>query len=466
MIRLRILIAAVCALAVGMVQGCKVDQAREVAAYRSILDQDAPTDVPFDRGDPLTLQTALALANQHNERLGIRGEEYLQALIAKDRAAAAFLPTVQLSPSHSAVDAGDSRTEDSPVERTDVPLNARANVFNGFSDLNSYRAASRNILLQRALLLDAQAVVLLDVSRIYYQILRAEESVRVLQNSLQAQEARLNEVQQQLRAGLGRPLDVSQRAAQVAGTRVSLIAAQNDTANGRAVLAFLTGTPVQASPLVDTLDLPPDLPDLDKLETLALLYRQDLAAAAAAIETARFAVKAAYGQYYPSISVNLNYYLSRESEPTESEWNALFNLNLPIFTGGVIKADVRRALSELRQANLTRRQVLQEVQVAHQNLLRSHQRLEQLDLQIKAASDAVRQAEGFEKAGFGTNLDAVIARDRLLAAELDRASETYDLKVFYLNLLRATGRLSLRLPGEPSPTSQPAGAPLALHQTP
>jgi outer membrane protein TolC len=47
--------------------------------------------------------------------------------------------------------------------------------------------------------------LLLDVAQVYYQVLRSEESVRVLENSLEVQEARLRDVLGRQQAGVAYP---------------------------------------------------------------------------------------------------------------------------------------------------------------------------------------------------------------------------------------------------------------------
>jgi outer membrane protein TolC len=76
--------------------GC-INQTAEVNHYRKVIHaypQPAPRKVPH----LLTLSAALRMANDNNESLAIAGENYLQALIAKDRAFANFLPTIGLAP--------------------------------------------------------------------------------------------------------------------------------------------------------------------------------------------------------------------------------------------------------------------------------------------------------------------------------------------------------------------------------
>src|SRR5687767_12579439 len=89
-------------LVLSATSGCAVDQKKEVARYEEVLRANLlAQEKEFTPGEPLTLRQALDLANRQNERLAIEGENYLQALIERKRAAAAFLPTVSLVPTYS-----------------------------------------------------------------------------------------------------------------------------------------------------------------------------------------------------------------------------------------------------------------------------------------------------------------------------------------------------------------------------
>ncbi|MFI5377693.1 MAG: TolC family protein [Tepidisphaerales bacterium] len=445
--------------------GCKVDQQAEVATYRQVVDKDAQA-VDFTPGQALSLEQALALANQHNERLGLRGEDYLQALIAKDRAAAAFLPTVALVPSYY-VQQSTHSVNWRDDHHVDVPVNASANLFNGFSDLARYRGSEHNIAMRRAILLDAQAAVLLDVANTYYQIISSEKLVEVLKNSLVVQEERVRDMRGRSKAGMARPLDLAQSEAQASQTRVLLLAAENDVRTGRTTLSFLAGVDAERNPLVDAVKAPPHLPELAQLQQTAAENRQDLVAAIAAIEAAKQGVQAAIGQYYPSVTLNLNGFISKQSYGSNSQWNSLLSANLPIFTGGSIHADVRTAWSLLRQAmlseSLTRRQVVEEVAIAFENIQSSRKRLDELKVQVAAAEEALRQADGAYKAGLGTNLERLTAQDQLLSAQLQITNQHFLLKQYHLQLLRAMGQLSTHLPTEL--TTQPATQPVTQPST-
>jgi outer membrane protein len=451
--------------------GCAVNQEQEVALYRDVLDGQVPRVTPYADGEPLTLQRAMALANQSNEELGLRGEEYVQALIAKNRAAAAFLPTVSFQPSFTieqlatgnaststgpggtgiggattSSGGGGFRTVGETAQRFEAPVVGNINLFRGLGDVANVKAAEAIIAQRRDLLLDVQATVLLNVAEVYYQVLRSEDSARVLRNSLNVQEARLADVRLLFANGLATQLSVAQTRAQVDATRVTLIQAESDVRNGRSTLAYLVGAPAVTGPLAGESFLAPDQhPPEPDFERMALESRQDLAAARNAIEAARQGVDVAVAQYYPSVSLNVSGFLYREFFADASKWNAILAANLPIFSAGIIEADVRNAWSRLRQAALNesavRRAATHDVQIAYENLATSDNRIRELADEVDAAQEAFRQAQNAFQNNLAINLDVLQAQDQLLNAQLQLTSARFDRTVFYLDLVRATGRM-------------------------
>ncbi|MBC8108005.1 MAG: TolC family protein [Anaerolineae bacterium] len=457
--------AQICLIAL-MLCGCAVNQEKEVAKYRGVIDtgvRGATVD-PLAPGESLTLRRAMLLTNQNNENLNLSGEDYLQAMIDKDRAFASFLPTISLRPAVNVRDRGRSDDNDDSNTNTrrtttDVPLSGEMNLFNGFRDIANLRRSVATIDQRRELLLDLQQTLLLDTAQAFYAVLRAERSVDVLRSSLAVQDERLRDVRGKQQAGLARPLDVAQTEAQASATRVSLLQAARDVQNARTALAFLIAQSIGDSPLLDELSIARTTESVEQILVDALEKRRDLLAARAAVLSTRQEVEFAVGQYYPSISLNVNYFLSRQSTPTDSDWNALFAANLPLFSAGLIEADVRTAWSRHRQARLDEsllsRQIESDVLRAHQNLISSDEQLRELQLQLAAAQQAQRQADESYRVGLATNLDRIQAQDQLLSTQLQLTSEEFNRKVFYLTLLRASGEL---IDGDPTvlgPTTQP-----------
>lgn len=443
--------------------GCVVDQEREVAKYRVVIDTPLfQLSAQPDERQPLTLDDALRFANQNNENLAIQGETYLQSLIARKRAVAAFLPTISLAPTYFTRDPPGGGESDfgggSSNSRFDTPVLGSLS-FNPVSDYATLLASEATIEQQRWLLLDFQQSLLIDVAQAFFAVLRAERSAEVLRDSITVQEERVRDIQARQKAGLARPLDVAQTEAQASETRAALIVAENNSRNGRELLALLTAVAIGDRKLLASTDVPDPIDPVESFESVASSQRQDLLAAVNLIEAARLNAQSAYGEYWPSISINVSYFLSRQTQPTDSDWSALLNANLPLFSAGLIEADVRQALSQLRQAKLsesfTRRLVIQQIRVAYDNVDSSRRRLDELAVAVSAAEQALEQADMDLRVGRGTVLERVVAQNQFLTAQLQRAGEEFDHKVAYLSLLRAAGTLKQVL----STTTQPATRP-------
>ena len=213
--------------------------------------------------------------------------------------------------------------------------------LNPFQDAPALWAAASSAEKQRALLLDRQVILLLDVAQTYYQVLRSEKQALVLKHSVRVQQQRVDDLEVQRRAGVARPVDVSQSEAQLAGTRNALIRARNDVRNGRAMLAQLMGVPAVEGALVAGFEVPRVYRPVDQLLPLADAHRQDLQAARMQVIAAAERLEAAWGGYFPSVSLNLTGYLYRESFPDDVDWTGLIQVDLPIFSAGLVHANVR-----------------------------------------------------------------------------------------------------------------------------
>ena len=432
--------------------GCAVDQAREVKLYREVLDgPDTAVVESFHPEAPLTLAGAMTLANAHNERLAMSGENYLQTLIDKDRAFAAFLPTISFVPVFMRQDktnlgAGNSLISEFVKDKTtDVTVAGNMNLH-PFRDVPAVRAAGSSVRMEKALLLEQQSILMLDVARTYYQVMHAEAAVNVLENAIEVDNRRLADIRVKQKAGTARPMDVSLAQAQLAETQNQLIQAQNDISNGRAMLALLMGVVDISGPLVDGLDIPEDAGQFETLAKTADAHRQDLLAAREQVNIAAAALEAAWGEYFPSVSLNLTSYLSRDSFPGDVDWTSLIRVNVPLFSAGLIHADVRSAYSRLRQARLAemyvQRQVDKDLKTSLGDLSRDDRQIGQLEIRVKAAEDGLRQAEAAFKTGRGTYLEQLTAREGLLSARLALSDAGFNRCVDYLRLLYATGTLT------------------------
>jgi len=463
-------------MAVLALAGC-VNQQKEVLRYREVLDgpnAKVPATQPSALPVQLSLRDAMLRADEQNDQLALAGEDYVQALIERARAAMTFLPSISFAPSftwqekfkYPTVPGGGGFNFASfyPQNYTDLPINTQIQT-NLVRDTYAVSQAGKTADQRAALLLDLQSTVLLNVAQTYYGILEAEENVRTLSSSVQVQEARVRNVTHRAEQGLTRRLDVLQTEADTAGTRVRLTDARNNVVKGRATLTMLIGSEAVGSALVDDVAVPERIDDPAVLLATARANRQDLRAAAAAVASDAAGVKSAWGQYFPSVGLNLNTFLYRESFPTDSWWTTILTVNLPLFEEGIIHNNVREAYSHLRQsvtrAQQADRQVNEDVQTAYADFTASSARLKDLETEAESSRQAYESAEREFAAGTATNLDVLTAQNSKLNSELELESERLAQKVAYLTVLRVTGKLD-RLAVEHLPQADAGGLPVGL----
>lgn len=414
----------------------------DVQPYLQTLGIDDKVE-PLAEDAAVSLRDVLALTNRHNENLRVEGENYAQALIDKQRRLAAFWPTLTLGPSYTRR-SGD-KSAAAGRDEFELPIIGEINLFNGYRDTAALYANASSIEQRQAILEDLQASFLLETAFVFYNALRLESSVNALENTGRLQEERLRDIRTREQNGLAKPLDVSQADAQAADTRVQLIAARSALRNARTALYLLTAHPMAQRSFVDTFTPPASIDAMEAWQKIAAKKRHDIIAAERALEVARHEVEIAFGQYYPTITLNLEYVLTVDNTSTEHGWNAILRASVPIFTAGRIEADVRTAWSRVRQAHLrlqlVRRVVIADIEQTLHDFESAGEQITQLKRRVAAAELALKQAEANYDVRLATNLDRLVAQDELLSARLDLITQEYSHKVAYLALLRAAGTI-------------------------
>jgi outer membrane protein len=360
------------------------------------------------------------------------------------RQAGLFLPTITLGPTYGLerTDAGTSSSN---------AITADASASGSLSDLSSMKSAGLTAEQRGQLLLNTRQNILLSVATTYYDVLRFQQQAQVLEYSVQLQQERLRDQQARVKIGAGKPLDVAQSRAELAGTRAQLTQARTDAINARSTLARLMGVSAVTGSFTDAFALPDDVPNREVWQERALSKRHDLIAENHNVDASHAALEGAIRQYLPSVSINFNYFLHTDPASAAS-WTAGVSVNVPIFSALRIEADIRRAWSRYRQADLsrtqTRRQVVDDVQRGWQSVDASRSRLIDLQMQVGAAQDAFNLSQRAYELGAQSNLDRLILENTLRRAQLDLVNEQYNEKITYLNLVRAAGELDRVLPAQ------------------
>ena len=299
----------------------------------------------------------------------------------------------------------------------------------------------------------ARADLTLEVTRAYWTLVTAVESLRVVDESVARVDAHLRDVRNQFAAGLLPPNDVSSVEAQGSRQRMLQVQARAARDVAEAELARLVGaapgTPIEA---IAILDVPPRVPaSMDELIDLARRQRPERASLVKRVAAAAERNRAAAAGAKPTIGVGGGFDYARPNArifPREdawrTSWDAGVNVSWPLLDGGRTRGELAEASAAGRAAEerLAEFDSIVAVEI--------RQRMSEIDASraaIAAANDAVRSAREARRvvgdrfaAGVATSTDVLDAQVALLQAELDRTQAIAAARLADARLARAVGR--------------------------
>ncbi|HLP30801.1 MAG TPA: TolC family protein, partial [Geothrix sp.] len=258
--------------------------------------------------------------------------------------------------------------------------------------------------------------------------------------------AKLAESQQ--KQGVGTKLDTLRSQVQLQTERQRLIQAQTQRTTalaglGRA-LDLEPGTRIE---LTDTLAAPA-MPGAGFQETFqaGLSQRPEFAVLDAREKAAASLREAAQGLRLPALVATGAYgSTGLQSLPSTTTYQVSVGLKVPLFTGGLVSAQVARARSEESRVQEARRdvkaQVGYEIQVARAELDAAVHEVEVANLAVSLSTEALTQARHRFEAGVSNNIEVINAQDELARANDNQISALYRLNQSRADLAHATGQL-------------------------
>ena len=418
---------------------------RLVIAFGLLLPSSLPAQQPT--GATLTLGEALAITRKRNP-------EYRQALNRVYSASAQvsqgfgnFLPTLSAGLAFNGSQSRRVTGEDDfgrPISLA-MPINFRGStssqwlsagvtVFDGFANLNTYKAAKAS-QLEADVAADATVWRLeAETKRRFYDVLRAERLVELEQRLLKERRDQLANTERLFRAAAATPDDVLGAQADVANQELESDRARGDERKARLALKEQMGVEEDiAFRVADELPTVFDPAALQGVDLVALALEtspavQQLVAPSSAAGLRASAVR---GSRWPTIQLNArvsrsvslsSYDALLEFDPKNRTFQFGLSLDWPLFTGfrtrsqvATADVDARNAHEALRSGQLSVERAVRSAYIDLQNAYRS---LELAQRSAELSSERMRLArERYAIAAIDfTALQQVI----LLAAQADR----------------------------------------------
>lgn len=312
--------------------------------------------------------------------------------------------------------------------------------------INNLHAASQDVKAAQFSYRDARDTVVLAVGANYLLTIANESRVASAEAELKAAQALYQLAVDQETAGIAPNIDTLRARVQLQTQQSLLITAQNDLEKQRISLARVIGLPVrQKFALVNRVPYEP-LPEseLENAYERALQTRPDYQAALASLKAAQYSEQAAWQQRLPSIGFSGNYgVLGYTPSSLAPNWTAAATLDIPIFQGGRVEADVQQSRTTLKerqaQVDNLKGSIEQEIENALLDLKAAAQQVEVAKTGLDYAQETLEQSQDRFAAGVTNNVEVVQAQQQLASANEQYIGSLYAHNIAKVLLARAIG---------------------------
>ncbi len=291
-------------------------------------------------------------------------------------------------------------------------------------------------------------IVVLTIVNQYLLILRAIADRDAAQSRVALAQRLYDQAAELQKTGIGLNIDTVRANVELQNEKQSLIDAETATHTTKYTLAALLDLPKdQSLDVTDKLDFY-DLPEMQKdaLVTQALVSRPEMRSFDSQQRIAHLGTDAAGEQRLPQIDFSGFWvYQGKHFNEGVPAYNYTLSLEIPLFTGGRIRAEEAKAKLEEQRIAENRRQVeaqiVSDVKTAFDQLQAARTSVDVANLGYTLAQEEVAQAQRRFAAGVTTNVEVITAQDALARASDNQIAALYQFNLARASLARATGEI-------------------------
>jgi outer membrane protein TolC len=305
--------------------------------------------------------------------------------------------------------------------------------------------AQANLAAQQASFATTVEQTAFTVSQAFYQVQAAQANVDAAQRAVDAAQENVRVTAAQVRVGTSPQFNLLQAQVQLATSQQMLTSARTTLSQAYQTLAQNLVLPLSTTfGRVATPPLPQVPQDVAALVAQAMQNRPEIAQAVAAERAATAAIDLAAAGLRPNVTVSAGPQI-QTADIGKFPVNvfAAIAFTIAILDGGLTKAKIEQARTQLQAAQVTEQQVRQQVELDVRNaylaLGNAAESLRSALAGQAAAREALRIANVRFQAGVGTQLDVVTAIQNLATADTNVVQATLNYFVGVAQLDRAVG---------------------------
>jgi outer membrane protein TolC len=333
-----------------------------------------------------------------------------------------------------------------PFGVADARVYLSQRIFN-WSDIKHWKSTAESERASQYSNKSDRETVVLAAGNAYLTVISDRATVDSTRAQLTTAQTLYERAVDQNKAGVIAGIDVLRARVELQTQQQRLIAAENQLAIDKLMLARIIGLPKgQEFQITDSVPYAPlDAITLDQALERAAATRPDYLSAKAGVRAAELARQSAAAGNYPSLSTDANYgdIGSPNFGTSHGTFSVAVTLNVPIFQGTRVRADTLEADSLLQQrkaelADLDG-QIDQQVRTAFFNLRSSSDLVAATQSNIDLANQTLVQAQDRFAAGVANNLDVVQAQESVASANQSYIASLYAYNYAKISLAQAMG---------------------------
>jgi outer membrane protein len=393
----------------------------------------------------ITLKDSFEMAKKNMEILKRSGSQIKAAIERKNQARAAMLPTISGFGNETRIDRPTTRPgvsrafiltrQYSAGLRLQQPL-IRGGIF------SAWQTRSEEIVLAEFQKSASEVSLYQLVINAYYNLHFAKQDLKNLSELLRYSKQRQLELESLTKVGRSRRGELIQAQTQYLAAQAQYRQGEMNYTAAAENFEFFTG--LKAEELAPLSMIPKELPEMTEL-IKKMNHRPDLKARRQEVKVADQRMGVVKGAYYPQVDLVSNYYFDRTGVLQTSEWDVAVVLNVPLFQGGSVVAQVREAAELKRQAELnsdeTTREARRDLVVLYQNYSQIQSQLEVMRGALAKAEEAYKLNLKDYRMGQVTNLEVLQGLNLFIETKRSYDGLISQSHLTYKNLEASTGVL-------------------------
>jgi len=318
-------------------------------------------------------------------------------------------------------------------------------LFQGFKAIGALTGAGSYKREQKEAWIRAKELLYRDVAFAFYSVLRFKKEIQINREIHKLLQERVRELEEREKIGRSRLSEVVTARTGLKTLEANLAGIKGSYSTAQFLLEFLIGISIEGRKLEDKES---DNVGSRNLGDFLLFAdeRSDVKAAEQAVKTAKSGIIVAQSGFWPTISFNHNQYMRREGFNNKVDWDLLFTVDVPLFSGTATVGQVKDSWSIMKQKKLSlslaKRQAELEIKQSYEGWHFSRERHLAMNEAVALAEEDYKLQSDEYRRSLVNNLDVLTSLRTLNETSRDANEAFYQMKQDEARLKVAIGEVS------------------------